>query len=290
MCGIVGIWGPLRDKANVLAESCRRIRHRGPDSNGYWEDAEADLALAHVRLAILDLTEAGHQPMVSACGRYVIVLNGEIYNHMELRERLQQDGLAPAWRGHSDTETVLACFAGWGHRADPAGRGGHVRHRALGPRRAQAGVDARPHGRETALLRLFAGQPAVRLGTQGVHAGARLRPRARSQCPSLVHAPQLHSRAAVDLRRHPQAAAGRLGRDRRGADAPWRVARTPGVTGRRAARPTRAWATGAASSPTRRRSTRWSRWCRRQCAARCCRTSAWARFFPAASTRPPSWP
>ncbi|AQJ10775.1 asparagine synthase (glutamine-hydrolyzing) [Bordetella pertussis] len=114
MCGIVGIWGPLRDKANVLAESCRRIRHRGPDSNGYWEDAEADLALAHVRLAILDLTEAGHQPMVSACGRYVIVLNGEIYNHMELRERLQQDGLAPAWRGHSDTETVLACFAGWG--------------------------------------------------------------------------------------------------------------------------------------------------------------------------------
>src|SRR5690606_5190881 len=69
---------------------------------------------AHVRLAILDLTEAGHQPMVSACGRYVIVLNGEIYNHMELRERLQQDGLAPAWRGHSDTETVLACFAGWG--------------------------------------------------------------------------------------------------------------------------------------------------------------------------------
>src|SRR5690606_40199245 len=87
MCGIVGIWGPLQDKAQVLADSCRRIRHRGPDSQGLWEDPAADLALAHVRLAILDLTEAGHQPMVSACGRYVLVLNGEIYNHMALRER-----------------------------------------------------------------------------------------------------------------------------------------------------------------------------------------------------------
>src|SRR5690606_24405534 len=64
MCGIVGIWGTLQDKAQVLAESCRRIRHRGPDSEGFWEDPAADIALAHVRLAILDLTEAGHQPMV----------------------------------------------------------------------------------------------------------------------------------------------------------------------------------------------------------------------------------
>ena len=80
MCGIVGIWGPLGDKAQVLAESCRRIRHRGPDSNGFWEDTGAELALAHVRLAIQDLTEAGHQPMVSACGRYVMVFNGEVYN------------------------------------------------------------------------------------------------------------------------------------------------------------------------------------------------------------------
>ena len=111
MCGIVGIWGGLPDKGQVLAESCRRIRHRGPDSNGLWEDPNADVALAHVRLAILDLTEAGHQPMVSACGRYVMVLNGEVYNHMDLRTRLEQAGQAPQWRGHSDTETVLASFA-----------------------------------------------------------------------------------------------------------------------------------------------------------------------------------
>jgi len=107
----------LQDKAQVLAESCRRIRHRGPDSNGFWEDPAADVALAHVRLAILDLTEAGHQPMVSACGRYVLVLNGEIYNHMELRARLEQLGQAPQWRGHSDTETVLASFAALGVEA-----------------------------------------------------------------------------------------------------------------------------------------------------------------------------
>jgi asparagine synthase (glutamine-hydrolysing) len=117
MCGIVGVWGTLEHKAEVLAESCRRLRHRGPDSQGLWQDREAGLALAHVRLAILDLTEAGHQPMVSACGRYVLVLNGEIYNHLDLRRRLQASDLAPAWRGHSDTETLLACLAALGVKA-----------------------------------------------------------------------------------------------------------------------------------------------------------------------------
>ena len=117
MCGIVGIWGPLADKSQVLAESCRRIRHRGPDSNGFWEDAGAELALAHVRLAIQDLTEAGHQPMVSACGRYVMVFNGEIYNHLDMRKQLEQSALAPSWRGHSDTETLLAGFSALGIEA-----------------------------------------------------------------------------------------------------------------------------------------------------------------------------
>lgn len=117
MCGIAGIWGALPDKAGVLARSCRQIAHRGPDSHGIWEDRRADLALAHVRLAILDLSPAGHQPMVSACERYVLVLNGEIYNHLTLRERLAQSSLAPQWRGHSDTETVLACLASLGVEA-----------------------------------------------------------------------------------------------------------------------------------------------------------------------------
>jgi len=104
----------LAHKEHVLSESCRRIHHRGPDSHGYWDDANAGVALAHVRLAILDLTEAGHQPMVSACGRYVLVLNGEIYNHLDLRAQLERAGQAPQWRGHSDTETIVASFAAVG--------------------------------------------------------------------------------------------------------------------------------------------------------------------------------
>ena len=114
MCGIAGIWGAMAGKSAVLAQSCRRISHRGPDSEGLWEDEGAGLTLAHVRLAILDLSPAGHQPMVSPCGRYVLVLNGEIYNHMALRARLAQSNLAPDWRGHSDTETVLACLSALG--------------------------------------------------------------------------------------------------------------------------------------------------------------------------------
>ncbi len=114
MCGIVGIWGPLPDKQAVITGGCRRMRHRGPDSEGYWEDHTAGLALGHVRLAILDLTPAGHQPMVSACGRFALVLNGEIYNHLELRAALEAEGHAPLWRGHSDTETLLAGFVAWG--------------------------------------------------------------------------------------------------------------------------------------------------------------------------------
>lgn len=114
MCGIVGAWGPLQGKENALVQGCQRMRHRGPDSSGYWEDEHAGIALGHVRLAILDLSPAGGQPMVSACQRYVLILNGEIYNHMQLREQLAAQNAAPAWRGHSDTETLLAAFAAWG--------------------------------------------------------------------------------------------------------------------------------------------------------------------------------
>ncbi|TAM89448.1 MAG: asparagine synthase (glutamine-hydrolyzing) [Candidimonas sp.] len=114
MCGIVGIWGALPDRRAVVDSSCAKIRHRGPDARGYWEDAAADLAFGHARLAIQDLSAAGDQPMVSACGRYTLVFNGEIYNHLELRDQLRVEGRAPIWRGHSDTETLLACLARWG--------------------------------------------------------------------------------------------------------------------------------------------------------------------------------
>src|SRR5690606_32488358 len=93
------------------------MRHRGPDDEGFWEDAEQDVGLAHVRLSVLDVSSAGHQPMVSACGRYVLVLNGEIYNHLALRELLMVQEQAPDWHGHSDTETVVAAIAAWGLEA-----------------------------------------------------------------------------------------------------------------------------------------------------------------------------
>jgi asparagine synthase (glutamine-hydrolysing) len=91
------------------------IAHRGPDDSGVWCDPEAGLALAHRRLAILDLSSAGHQPMASASGRYVIAFNGEIYNHLALRRDLEAAGvLHRPWCGHSDTETLLAAIEAWG--------------------------------------------------------------------------------------------------------------------------------------------------------------------------------
>jgi asparagine synthase (glutamine-hydrolysing) len=93
------------------------ITHRGPDDAGTWADADAGIAFGHRRLSIVDLSPAGHQPMVSGGGRYVIAFNGEIYNHLSLRDELQSVGAAPAWRGHSDTETLLAGFEAWGIEA-----------------------------------------------------------------------------------------------------------------------------------------------------------------------------
>jgi asparagine synthase (glutamine-hydrolysing) len=90
------------------------LAHRGPDASGAWIDAEAGIALGHRRLSILDLSEAGSQPMMSHSGRYALVTNGEIYNHLDLRRELARSGSEPAWRGHSDTETLLAAFDRWG--------------------------------------------------------------------------------------------------------------------------------------------------------------------------------
>lgn len=91
------------------------LRHRGPDGAGVWVNAEAGVALGHSRLAVLDLSDSGHQPMVSGSGRYVIVFNGEIYNHLALRAQLQDGNSQQVnWRGHSDTETLLAGIEAWG--------------------------------------------------------------------------------------------------------------------------------------------------------------------------------
>ena len=93
------------------------IAHRGPDDAGVWLDSDIGIALAHRRLAVIDLSVAGHQPMSSQSGRYVMVFNGEIYNHVELRERLDSRlSNSISWRGSSDTETFLASIECFGLR------------------------------------------------------------------------------------------------------------------------------------------------------------------------------
>ena len=117
MCGLTGfmVRAGLNDNASGVAGAMAdRIRHRGPDDSGIWLDVEAGIALAHRRLSIVDLSAAGHQPMRSTTGRWVLAYNGEIYNHLALRKRLEAEGAALEWRGHSDTETLLACIEAWG--------------------------------------------------------------------------------------------------------------------------------------------------------------------------------
>jgi asparagine synthase (glutamine-hydrolysing) len=121
MCGIAGLWSPASNvEGNLLATVGRMvdtIAQRGPDEVGTWSDIDSAFALGHRRLSIVDLSPAGHQPMHSSSGRYVIAFNGEIYNHLQLRTELDGAGLAPAWRGHSDTETLLAAVEHWGVEA-----------------------------------------------------------------------------------------------------------------------------------------------------------------------------
>jgi asparagine synthase (glutamine-hydrolysing) len=113
MCGIVGsLSAHSPADPDLLLRMTDALHHRGPDASGSW--AEDGLGLGHRRLSIIDLSEAGAQPMHAACGRFVLAYNGEVYNHLDLRRDLALDGAAPAWRGHSDTETLLAGIAHWG--------------------------------------------------------------------------------------------------------------------------------------------------------------------------------
>jgi asparagine synthase (glutamine-hydrolysing) len=120
MCGLTGFLnacnGVNREIAqHWLYDMANAIAHRGPDNDGYWVDPDAGFGLAHRRLAIVDLSPAGAQPMVSSGGRYVLAFNGEIYNHQLLRQALEWEGkVVSGWRGHSDTETLLASLDAWG--------------------------------------------------------------------------------------------------------------------------------------------------------------------------------
>lgn len=117
MCGITGYWrraGLQADAANTLTRMTDAISRRGPDDSGEWFDGEVGVALGHRRLSIIDLSPAGHQPMASENGRYILVLNGEIYNFEDLRVELEQSTGAVPWRGRSDTEVLLAGIVLWG--------------------------------------------------------------------------------------------------------------------------------------------------------------------------------
>ncbi len=119
MCGIAGYLSLHKDRREgelktIIMNMSACLAHRGPDSDGFWTMPELGLAFAHRRLAIIDVSPAGAQPMHSADGQAVLTLNGEIYNFMALRAELERAGAAPAWRGHSDTEVVLAALRHWG--------------------------------------------------------------------------------------------------------------------------------------------------------------------------------
>ena len=114
MCGITGIFGNLKKdnlKKSVQTMSAT-LTHRGPDDHGIWVNNKDGVAFGHQRLSIMDLSFAGHQPMASPCKRFVVVFNGEIYNHLQIRKKLNKH--KQDWRGHSDTETLVSAFSQWG--------------------------------------------------------------------------------------------------------------------------------------------------------------------------------
>lgn len=118
MCGFTGFWqlssADNNESKATLARMADSLEHRGPDNRGFWFDDQAGICLAHRRLSILDLSQSGHQPKVSPSGRWIIVFNGEIYNHLELRDELNRSLNASSWCGSSDTETILSSLDAWG--------------------------------------------------------------------------------------------------------------------------------------------------------------------------------
>ena len=117
MCGFAGLIDFTRSTSRdallgAAADMATALQHRGPDSSGVWVDEEAGVALGHRRLAIIDLSAAGHQPMVSGDGDRVLIYNGLVYNFAELRTELEAVGRR--FEGRSDTEVILAAIAEWG--------------------------------------------------------------------------------------------------------------------------------------------------------------------------------
>ena len=181
------------------------------------------MGMVHLRLAIVDLSAAGHQPMISASGRWVIAFNGEIYNHAELRQALQASGAAPAWRGQSDTETLLAGFEACGIEDTLRHCVGDVCVRTVGRGRAPTASGARSPRRKATHYG-WAGDALV-FGSElkALRAHPSWRGEGGSRCADAIFPPQLHSGALFDLQRRLEAA-------------PWDMAH--GFAGRRTPAPT----------------------------------------------------
>lgn len=114
MCGIVGYWNTKGVDESVVKHIASQIKHRGPDDFAIWLNEISDLALAHRRFSVIDLSPACHQPMLSLFSRLTLINNGEIYNHLDLRIELEKENRHFDWRGHSDTEILLAVLRHWG--------------------------------------------------------------------------------------------------------------------------------------------------------------------------------
>lgn len=119
MCGFAGYlghgpWEEIAPATETLRRMAQAIASRGPDDSGEWADQTAGIGLSHRRLSIVDVSPAGHQPMSSPSGRFVMAYNGEVYNHSDLRSQIEAQGNVTKWRGHSDTETLLAAIESWG--------------------------------------------------------------------------------------------------------------------------------------------------------------------------------
>ena len=114
MCGICGFWSSSSnsryDFSSLTKEMTRKLSHRGPDDEGIWFNENVKIGLGHRRLSIVDLSDAGRQLMISPSGRYVLIFNGEIYNHKTIRAELSNLGYSYNWNGYSDTETLLVAL------------------------------------------------------------------------------------------------------------------------------------------------------------------------------------
>ena len=118
MCGVSGFFSSNQDTflgQNVIRAMTQNLKHRGPDNENNWINIEDSIALGHNRLSIIDLSNKGNQPMISSTGRFVISYNGEIYNHLKLREELKKK-IKINWKSKSDTETILEMFEIFGNK------------------------------------------------------------------------------------------------------------------------------------------------------------------------------